>query len=283
MRNYWVRIFLGAFGIFAVGMVFWTIVRKGKEKVKETVAVLVDSSDPITLPLPDLPVREGTRQLGRLTTIRIVRSSPTDLTGVDAELTVADSSYGAAAAKCWFVPEGDGGIRLRAGPGHQRGDQAVVCVDSAVANGPGMVRFGVVHVAPAGTERPFMMPDSAVAGLRDAARELASFAASGSGEAAATAGARARLEKEVAVAQAAADSLRAEYEALERDLATITSATAKSSLERNRARLETRLKRAEGRLERAQEALDKAPATSAAAAPAPAAPPGAEAPAAAPP
>ena len=51
MRNYWFKILLGAFGIFAVGMIGVSIARSGIAKVNS----VVHSDEPITIPLGLVP------------------------------------------------------------------------------------------------------------------------------------------------------------------------------------------------------------------------------------
>jgi len=88
MRNYWIRIAAGAFGIFAVGMLLITAVRG----VKNTVTSTIESSDPIPIPLIGLvPFRLGSTQLGSLSRIEFLRSDPQHLSGVRVLVRLADS------------------------------------------------------------------------------------------------------------------------------------------------------------------------------------------------
>ena len=51
MRNYWLKILLGALGIFAIGMIGVSLVRGGIAKVHS----VVEGDGPITIPLGLIP------------------------------------------------------------------------------------------------------------------------------------------------------------------------------------------------------------------------------------
>ena len=62
MRNYWMRIALGALAIFTVGMVARALITRGIGGVKG----VVEGSGPITIPLAFIPFQLGADKLGTL-------------------------------------------------------------------------------------------------------------------------------------------------------------------------------------------------------------------------
>jgi len=88
MRNYWIKIAAGAFGIFAIGMIVITGLRTVKSKVTTT----LNSSDPIPIPLIGLiPFRVDSAKLGSVTRVEFLRSDPEHVSGVRVLVKLADS------------------------------------------------------------------------------------------------------------------------------------------------------------------------------------------------
>jgi hypothetical protein len=100
MQKYWLRIFIGAFAIFAIGMVGVNLVRRGHAKFH----TLLASADPLSIPLGFVPfVLEGER-LGQLEEVVILRNTPRQVRAVELEVDLADS----------LVAQGLRGCRLAA-------------------------------------------------------------------------------------------------------------------------------------------------------------------------
>ncbi len=88
MRNYWIKIAAGAFGIFAVGMLVVTGFRLVKSKVTTT----LNSNDPIPIPLIGLvPFRVDSAKLGSVSRVEFLRSDPEHVSGVRVIVKLADS------------------------------------------------------------------------------------------------------------------------------------------------------------------------------------------------
>jgi hypothetical protein len=102
MRTYWLRIALGALGVFAIGMVAWTLGLKGKAKIKG----MVESVDPITIPLALIPFKVDGQSLGTLRQVKIIRSEPDKVTAVDFRVRLADSVSDARLEGCILVVGG---------------------------------------------------------------------------------------------------------------------------------------------------------------------------------
>lgn len=99
MRNYWLRIALGALGVFVVGMLIWTGVRKGRDTVVE----VVESDRPITIPLAFVPFTVDGRTLGTLSRVEILRTSPEQVSAVNFTVKLADSVADDQLATCVLV------------------------------------------------------------------------------------------------------------------------------------------------------------------------------------
>jgi hypothetical protein len=102
MRTYWLRIILGAAGVFAVGMLLWTLGREGKAKIKG----VVESADPITIPLALIPFKVDGQSLGTLRQVKIIRSAPEKVKAVNFRVRLADSVGDARIEHCILVVGG---------------------------------------------------------------------------------------------------------------------------------------------------------------------------------
>ena len=86
MRNYWLKILLGALAIFAVGMIGVTLARRGIARVERVVA----SDEPLTIPLSLIPFELQGERLGKLDHVTLMRKSPNEVTEVELEMERAD-------------------------------------------------------------------------------------------------------------------------------------------------------------------------------------------------
>jgi hypothetical protein len=155
MRNYWIRIFVGALAIFAIGMIGVTIVRKGIAKVNS----VVDSDDAITIPLAFVPFSLGGERLGTLQQVTVERSSPREVSGVELEVDLADSLVAAGLSGCRLAAniESDSskpGVNIHASRG---GKDTFACIpgDSTPAH---LVRFGEAVFQPGEVRVPLFVP-----------------------------------------------------------------------------------------------------------------------------
>jgi hypothetical protein len=155
MRKYWLRIFLGAFAVFAIGMVGVTIVRKGIAKVNS----VVDSADPLTIPLAFVPFVLGGERLGNLEELTVHRSSPREVSGVELEVSLADSLVAAGLSGCRLAAniESDStksGIHIQAS---RSGKETFSCLpkDSTPSH---LVPFGEAVFLPGEVRVPLYLP-----------------------------------------------------------------------------------------------------------------------------
>jgi hypothetical protein len=82
MTRYWIKIAAGAILIFALGMAVWFGVRRGVGAVH----VVMDTDQPISIPIKFATFRLDGIALGKIDHIRLMRSAPKRL--VAAEITV---------------------------------------------------------------------------------------------------------------------------------------------------------------------------------------------------
>ena len=102
MRNYWLRIILGAVAIFAVGMVGVTLARQGMGHVRG----VVEGSGPITLPVAFLPFKLDGEKIGTIQRIKILRNAPNQVRSVNLRVRLADSVLPARLEPCILVAQG---------------------------------------------------------------------------------------------------------------------------------------------------------------------------------
>jgi hypothetical protein len=87
MRNYWLRIALGAVAIFTVGMIGVTLARQGVGRVRG----VVEGSGPISLPLAFVPFILDGQKLGTLSRVVLFRDAPKQISAVELEIKLRDS------------------------------------------------------------------------------------------------------------------------------------------------------------------------------------------------
>src|SRR3954463_12329490 len=102
MRNYWLRIIVGAVAIFAVGMVGVTLARQGMSHVRG----VVEGSGPITLPVAFLPFKLDGERIGTIQRIKILRKAPNQVRSVNLQVKLADSVRPSRLAPCILVAQG---------------------------------------------------------------------------------------------------------------------------------------------------------------------------------
>src|SRR2546427_11374648 len=100
MRNYWVRIMVGALIIFAIGMVGVTLVRRGMVKVND----VVHGSGPISLPIAFIPFEIDGNKLGKLDRVVLERSAPKKISSVRVDVNLAASLVEQGLGQCKRAP-----------------------------------------------------------------------------------------------------------------------------------------------------------------------------------
>ena len=159
MRNLWVKIGLGAGGIFAVGMLIVTLGKLGKAKIED----LVHSDSDIRIPLMGIiPFTVNDQPLGDIRRLTLLRDAPKHLTGVRVEARLGDSITVDPLKDCAFLTVND--------PEHINENTRFTCISDTA----GLSTFGTVEVRhrqgdePTTLVRTLMLPAEAVRQLQEA-------------------------------------------------------------------------------------------------------------------
>ncbi len=157
MTGYWTRIVLGALAVFGIGMGVWFGVTRAKEKIE----VVVESAQPITVPIPFsiLPFKVDGNRVGRVHHVTFHRDTPKSVEGVVVQVNLADSIDAARFENCLFSLEDVDNIDE-----HTTFD--CMSKDAADTAGLNLVRFGDVRLDPSGMLVPLLLPAHEVADLR---------------------------------------------------------------------------------------------------------------------
>ena len=163
MRNYWLKILLGAFGIFALGMIGVSLVRGGVAKVHS----VVEGDGPITIPLGLIPFVLGGERLGKLDHVTLNRESPSHVSDVELTIDLSDSLLAQGLAGCRLVANleeggGDHGVNIRVG---RESEGAFHCLagDSTPAD---LQEYGVAIFQPGEIEVPLLLSTDMVQELQ---------------------------------------------------------------------------------------------------------------------
>jgi hypothetical protein len=165
MRNYWFKILLGAFGIFAIGMIGVTIARSGIAKVNS----VVHSDEPITIPLGLVPFALAGERLGKLDHVTLYRESPDHVSEVELTVNLADSLLAQGLSECRLVADIEGdkghrGVDIRVA-NDRMNQHAFSCLpgDSTPAD---YVEYGTAIFNPGEVEVPLLLPVGLVTELQ---------------------------------------------------------------------------------------------------------------------
>src|SRR4026209_1304044 len=118
MRNYWMRIALGAAAIFVVGMIGVSLVRRGLGSVDG----VVHGSGPISIPLAFIPFQLNGDKLGTLQPLTLQREAPNRVTSVELEVKLSDSLLARGLEGCRLAANlesetpGRPGVNIHGGP-----------------------------------------------------------------------------------------------------------------------------------------------------------------------
>jgi hypothetical protein len=157
MRRYWLKILLGALGIFAIGMIGVSLARGIHAKIHS----VVEGEGPITIPLGLIPFVLAGERLGNLDHVTLHRDSPSHVTGVELEVKLSDSLLAQGLSGCRLAAnfEGDSsdpGVNLRVGRG--RNDKNAFRCLPGDSTPPELVEYGVAIFQPGDVEVPLLVP-----------------------------------------------------------------------------------------------------------------------------
>jgi hypothetical protein len=164
MRNYWLKIFLGAFAIFAIGMIGVTLFRSGVEQVHR----VVESDSPIDIPVAFVPFVMKGERLGTLKHIVLRRSAPREVEEVELRVDVGDSLVAQGLSECRLAAHFEGDQGRRGVNIHPKGDStgAFFCLqgDSIPED---LVEFGEAVFLPGDVRVPLFLQRDLVADLEE--------------------------------------------------------------------------------------------------------------------
>jgi hypothetical protein len=163
MRNYWMRIALGALGVFAVGMIAVTLVRRGLAKVND----VVTGSGPLSIPLALIPFQLNGNKLGTLQRLVLYRETPKKVSSVQLEVKLNDSLLARGLEGCRLAANLDsedrhgGGLHIRTGGGNKG---TFWCSKEGADSG--LVEYGHAVFRPGEVTVPLLLPQDLVDDLR---------------------------------------------------------------------------------------------------------------------
>lgn len=163
MRSYWLRILLGAFAVFCIGMIGVSMFRHGRAKVAE----VVTGTGPLTIPLPFVPFQLDGDKLGMVERLVVNRDAPKKVSSLDLEVKLDDSLLAQGLAGCRLA------ANLESDSAKQPGDRTVhlngmkdrpffFCAKSDSA----LVPFGTVTLQPGGVTVPLLVPETLAETMR---------------------------------------------------------------------------------------------------------------------
>lgn len=138
MSRYWMRIILGALGIFLVGTSIYYAARSGKRRVQ----AIADSDAPITIPLAFIPFKVDGKDLGTLSRLQIIRSSPKQVEAVNFRVKLADSIADIQLSECILVA-GDNGMNFQLK--HINPDATFYCATAKDTMGKNLAPLGTIE------------------------------------------------------------------------------------------------------------------------------------------
>jgi hypothetical protein len=157
------RILLGALGVFAIGMIGLTLIRRGKDKVTEVVA----GSGPLSFPLAFVPFQLNGSKLGTIERLVINRDAPKKLSSVHVQVKLEDSLVAQGLAGCRLAanvesdsasPSGDMNVH----EGRMGDHTFFFCAGADSA----LVPFGTVTLSPGDVTVPLLLPHTLVQKLQ---------------------------------------------------------------------------------------------------------------------
>jgi hypothetical protein len=215
MRNYWLRIGLGAAAIFIVGMIGVTLARQGVGRVRG----VMEGSGPITLPIAFVPFKLDGQRLGNVNKVVLLRDAPKQISSVELEIKLKDSVLARGLEGCHLAANFDADHKPRNVRVH--GDPFSSGVFSCLDRSDSVPQFQVFGRAvfqPGDVTVPLLLPDDIVDDLKqgnfgspdeDSVAAVAEARADSISEAA-----EARADSISDLAQARADAIVAQSERL---------------------------------------------------------------------
>jgi hypothetical protein len=164
MRNYWMRIALGALAIFTVGMIGRALINHGIGSVKG----VVEGSGPLSIPLAFIPFELSGNKLGTFERVTLERTAPRSVSSVRLEVKLSDSTLARGLEGCRLAANlekeenGDHNINLERG---RFSEGTFWCADDA-ATDTALVEYGQAVFRPGNVIVPLYLAPGLVAELQ---------------------------------------------------------------------------------------------------------------------
>jgi hypothetical protein len=153
MQRYWFKIVFGALGIFAVGMLIVTAIKKAKNQVH----IVSDTSEPINIRIPFgiFPFKINGEKFGSVEHLTLLRDTPKGISNIRVVIKLADSISSDRLNNCFLVVDDVQHINERT---------TFRCQDDTT--GMNLVPYGNVTLEGSGTTFPLLLPQTEVESLR---------------------------------------------------------------------------------------------------------------------
>lgn len=168
--QYWIKIVLGMLGVFVVGMLIASGVRKGKDVAVEMAA----GTSSISIPMLGIPFRTSAGELGSINRLYVDRSAPSRISGFRLAVTLNDGVDVDQFGDCEVTVANPETIDVHS---------AFACLTEADSGFSELVQFGTITFRPSGEVHRLMVPESVRDEIREAGRESAPTAAVGAADA----------------------------------------------------------------------------------------------------
>jgi hypothetical protein len=162
MRNYWMRIALGAVAVFAVGMVGVTLVRGGVGRVRG----VVEGIGPITLPIAFVPFKLDGQKLGNVNKVVLIRDAPKRISAVELEVKLRDSIVARGLEGCRLAANFDEHNRSGAPIGGRPFSRGMFSCLQAGDSAGQFQEFGRAIFQPGEVSVPLLLPNDIVDDLK---------------------------------------------------------------------------------------------------------------------
>lgn len=152
MRSYWLKIGLGALGVFVVGMLLITVFRR----VTASAHRIAESSDPVSLPVAFVPFSVDSERLGTIKRVKVIRSAPDKVSGFELVVAPKSSAVPGRVAECLLVLNTSDGFDPESG---------FRCASPEDTAGGDLAAFGTLHLLGDDSTYPILVPGAMVRDL----------------------------------------------------------------------------------------------------------------------
>ena len=163
MRNYWLRIALGAVAIFTVGMIGISLARQGVGRVRG----VVEGTGPVAIPLAFVPFNLDGSKLGSVEKLTLFRDAPKRISAVEIHIKLKDSLLAGGLGGCRLAANlekdsDEGGVHVRAGQFSRSVFSCLSEKDSTTE----FREFGRAFFQPGGVSVPLLLPSDMIDDLK---------------------------------------------------------------------------------------------------------------------